>query len=143
MKVRFKPPCSGERIIETFKEAVSASDTRWEIKEFFPYDGEEQEWRVIGDQLLQRNKELHIIPLKKRRNLWIGNKEVWIEAPYALVVGCICLDEVYDKLPLQIESVRYADGAHYYKVIKLAECGEFEERFRNLIVAAVKQLQGD
>jgi len=142
MKVRLEFLCSGEEILKAFEEAVSASDMRWEIKEFFPPEG--QEWRVDEEQLVlfQRSKGLLITPLERGRKL-LTSRRVWKKVSYSLTIGPFYLDETYDMVFIQVESVRYADGAHYYKVIKLAECGEFEERFKNLIVAAVKQLQGD
>ena len=142
MKVRFKPPCSGERIVETFKEAVSASDTRWEIKEFFPPEG--QEWRMDEEQLVlfQRSKGLLITPLERGRKL-LTSRRVWKKVSYSLTIGPFYLDETYDMVFIQIENVLYLDGAHYSESIELADCGESEEGFKNLIIAAVKQLQGD
>ncbi len=143
MKVRFKPPCSGERIVETFKEAVSASDMRWEIEEFFPFEG--REWRVEEEQLVlfQRSKGLLITPLEEKRKWCVIGENLWKKASHTLTVGPLYLDEVYNTVPLQIENVLYLDGAHYSESIELADCGESEEGFKNLIIAAVKQLQGD
>ena len=143
MKVRLEFLCSGEKILKAFEEAVSASDMRWEIEEFFPFEG--REWRVEEEKLVlfQRSKGLLITPLEEKRKWCVIGENLWKKVSYSLTIGPFYLDETYDMVFIQVESVRYADGAHYYKVIKLAECGEFEERFKNLIVAAIKQLQGD